>query len=104
MDCEEKHVVRPFSHEGSGATTTVKQSLTFMEHELIESEETRIKERLYRKESILNLLLFSADLWALCDPWIIHLLVERWLKLKECAGMDKPRNKDPQKESYLIQI
>ena len=44
MDCEEKHVVRPFSHEGSGATTTVKQSLTFMEHELIESEETRIKE------------------------------------------------------------
>lgn len=29
-DCEEKHVVRPFSSEGFGATTTVKQLLVFL--------------------------------------------------------------------------
>ena len=29
--CEEKHLVRPFSNEGSGAATTVKQSLEFID-------------------------------------------------------------------------
>ena len=30
LDCEEKHFLRPFSHKGSGAATTVRQLLVFL--------------------------------------------------------------------------
>lgn len=31
VDCEEKHVVRPFSYDGAGAFTSVRQSMELIE-------------------------------------------------------------------------
>lgn len=38
VDCDEKHVVRPFAHDGAGAFTSVRQSLEFIEDVPLEEE------------------------------------------------------------------
>lgn len=37
-ECDEKHVIQPFSQDGTGATTNVRQVLTFLEEEPIDED------------------------------------------------------------------
>lgn len=65
IECDEKHVVRPFSHEGSGATTNVRQSLVFVEDVVIENNEnddsTKKKDQSRRKSSLIYQHVKSKD-------------------------------------------
>lgn len=55
-ECEEKHVLRPFSNDGSGATTTGRQSLVFIDEIPTDENENgnnAIKEEKPRKKASL---------------------------------------------------
>ncbi|XP_057368025.1 uncharacterized protein LOC130689027 [Daphnia carinata] len=55
-ECEEKHVLRPFSNDGSGATTTGRQSLVFIDEMPIDENEngnSAVKEEKPRKKASL---------------------------------------------------
>lgn len=59
IECDEKHLVHPFSHEGSGATTNIRQSLTFIDEEPIEDDENSESIRAEDKPRIKSSLLFQ---------------------------------------------